>query len=93
MNSKDRNDKDLHGNENSKSRSRRSLRPARIDWCGLVGTLLTARLYASANPRIPAADLIRQSLPQASDLEVTDDLDTIVAIAAAGRYSGLVGGA
>jgi hypothetical protein len=47
--------------------------------------------YASVNPRIPAAGLIRQSSPQAKNLEVTDECDTIIAIAAAGRYSGLVG--
>ena len=50
-------------------------------------------MYASANPRIPGFGLIDQSSLQAKDLEVTDDLDTTVAIAAAGRYSGLVGGA
>jgi hypothetical protein len=50
-------------------------------------------LYGSANPRIPGFGLIDQSSLQAKDLEVTDDLDTTVAIAAAGRYSGLVGGA
>lgn len=50
-------------------------------------------LYASVNPRIPAASLIRQSSPQAKNLEVTDERDTIIAIEAARRYSGLVGGA
>jgi hypothetical protein len=50
-------------------------------------------LYASANPRIPGFGLIDQSSPQAKNLEVTDECDTIIAIAAAGRYSGLVGGA
>jgi hypothetical protein len=49
--------------------------------------------YASANPRIPAASLVRQSSPQAKNLEVSDERDTIVGIAAAERYSGLVGGA
>jgi hypothetical protein len=38
------------------------------------------------------ASLIGQSSPQANDLEVTDELDTIVAVEATRRYSGLVGG-
>jgi hypothetical protein len=50
-------------------------------------------VYASANPRIPGFSLIDQSSPQAKNLEVTDECDTIIAIAAAGRHSGLVGGA
>jgi hypothetical protein len=49
--------------------------------------------YASANPLIPGFGLIEQSSPQAKNLEVRDDLDTIIAIEAARRYSGLVGGA
>jgi hypothetical protein len=39
-----------------------------------------------ANPRIPGASLIGQSSPQEKNLEVTDERDTIVAIAAAGIY-------
>jgi len=48
------------------------------------GLIATDR-YASANPRIPGFGLIDQSSPHASDLEVTDERDTIIAVAAARR--------
>src|SRR5664279_2449460 len=58
------------------------------------GTTKNSRLqYASANPRISGVSLIGQSSPQAQDLEVTDERDTIVAVEATRRYSGLGGGA
>jgi len=50
-------------------------------------------MNVSANPRIHGASLIGHSSPQAKDLEVADELDTIVAVEATRGYSGLVGGA
>jgi hypothetical protein len=41
----------------------------------------------------PGFGRIDQSSLQAKNLEVMDECDTIIAISAAGRYSGLVGGA
>ena len=56
-----------------------------------TGVVSAGRSYASGNPRFSCCGLIGQSSPEITDRVVTDERDAVVALEAAGGYSGAVG--